>query len=111
MPPNRCNGASSKSGFFTADGEVKIEMSRDRANMFEPESQSPDPVRRRFNDKIISARHDGVRDQGHLGELYGTEAPPSMISKVIEAARSSLGPLEPVSRSDRCGRLPRGVPG
>lgn len=85
---NSRNGASPKR-LVTEQGEIPIEVPRDRNGSFEP--QLVKKHQRRFDgfdDKILSmyARGMTVRDiQGHLSELYGTEISPSLISAVTDA--------------------------
>lgn len=71
------------------DGEMEIEVPRDRDGSFEP--QLIKKGQRHFDgfdDKIISmyARGMTVREiQGHLKELYGVEVSPDLISRVTAA--------------------------
>lgn len=85
---NSRNGVSAKT-LLTEDGEVQIEVPRDRAGTFEPQLIGKGQTRfDGFDDKIISlyARGMTVREiQGHLAELYGTEVSPDLISKVTDA--------------------------
>jgi len=85
---NSRNGTSSKS-VLTEEGEIEIEVPRDRAGTFEPVLIAKGQTRfEGFDDKIISlyARGMTVREiQGHLCELYGTEVSPDFISKVTDA--------------------------
>ncbi len=98
---NSRNGTSGKT-VLTEDGEVQIEVPRDRAGTFEPQLIAKGQTR--FDDKIISlyARGMTVREiQGHLAELYGTEVSPDLISKVTDAVLDEVRewqsrPLEPV---------------
>jgi putative transposase len=73
---NSRNGVSAKT-VLTDDGEVQIEVPRDRAGTFEPQLIGKGQTRfDGFDGKIISlyARGMTVREiQGHLAELYGTE--------------------------------------
>jgi len=70
------------------DGEVAINVPRDRDSSFEPKIIKKG--QRRFNgfdDKIISmyARGMPVREiQGHLHEIYGIEVSPDLISRVTD---------------------------
>src|SRR6185312_10496961 len=74
---------------LTDDGEVQIEVPRDRAGSFEPQLIGKGQTRfDGFDDKILSlyARGMTVREiQGHLAELYGTEVSPDLISRVTDA--------------------------
>lgn len=85
---NSRNGYSSKT-VLTEEGQIELEIPRDRAGTFEPQLV-PKGVTRLdgFDDKIISlyARGMTVREiQGHLKELYGTEVSPDLISRVTDA--------------------------
>jgi putative transposase len=85
---NSRNGSSPKT-LTTEQGQLPIEVPRDRNGTFEPKLVKKH--QRRFNgfdDKILSmyARGMSVRDiQGHLSELYGTEISPDLISHVTDA--------------------------
>lgn len=101
---NSRNGVSAKT-LLTEDGEVQIEVPRDRAGTFEPQLIGKGQTRfDGFDDKIISlyARGMTVREiQGHLAELYGTEVSPDLISKVTDAVLDEVRdwqnrPLDPV---------------
>ncbi len=85
---NSRNGTSSKT-LLSEDGEIAIEVPRDRAGTFEPVIVAKGQTRfDGFDEKIISLYGRGlsVREiQGHLGELYGTEVSPDLISKVTDA--------------------------
>jgi len=85
---NSRNGTSSKA-LLTDDGEIEIEVPRDRAGTFEPVIVAKGQTRfDGFDEKIISLYGRGltVREiQGHLAELYGTEVSPDLIRKVTDA--------------------------
>lgn len=85
---NSRNGTSSKT-LLSDDGEIEIEIPRDRAGTFEPAIVAKGQTRfDGFDEKIISlyGRGMSVREiQGHLAELYGTEVSPDLISKVTDA--------------------------
>ena len=85
---NSRNGTSSKA-LLTEDGEIEIEVPRDRAGTFEPVIVAKGQTRfDGFDEQIISLYGRGltVREiQGHLAELYGTEVSPDLISKVTDA--------------------------
>jgi transposase-like protein len=85
---NSRNGTSRKT-LLTEDGELEIEVPRDRAGTFEPVIVAKGQTHfDGFDEKIISlyARGLTVREiQGHLAELYGTEVSPDLISKVTDA--------------------------
>ena len=85
---NSRNGNSKKT-LQTEQGEIPIEVPRDRNGTFEP--QLVKKHQRRFDgfdEKILAmyARGMSVRDiQAQLAELYGTEVSPDLISTVTEA--------------------------
>lgn len=85
---NSRNGTSSKT-LLTDDGEIGIEVPRDRAGTFEPQLVAKGQTRfDGFDEKIISlyARGLSVREiQSHLAELYGTDVSPDLISRVTDA--------------------------
>jgi hypothetical protein len=84
---NSRNGTSSKA-LLTDDGEIEIEVPRDRAGTFEPVIVANGQTRfDDFDEKIISLYGRAtVREiQGHLAEFYGTEMSPDLISKVTDA--------------------------
>jgi transposase-like protein len=85
---NHRNGTTPKT-LITEDGELPLEVPRDRAGTFEPQLV-PKGVRRLegFDEKVLSlyARGMTVREiQGHLAELYGVEVSPDLISTVTDA--------------------------
>lgn len=84
---NSRNGHSAKK-LLTDQGELAIEVPRDRNGTFEPQLVKKHQTRfEGFDDKIISmyARGMTVRDiQGHLKEMYGTEVSPELISTVTD---------------------------
>jgi putative transposase len=85
---NTRNGKSKKTlkGEF---GELPIDIPRDRHGSFEPQVIPKHQTRwTGFDDKILSlyARGMSVREiQSHLGEMYGTEVSPTLISSVTDA--------------------------
>jgi putative transposase len=85
---NHRNGYSKKS-VLTDTGKLEIEVPRDRSGTFNPQLIAK--YQRRFpgfDEKIISmyARGMTVREiQGHLGELYGVDVSPDLISTVTDA--------------------------
>src|SRR5271168_2008050 len=101
---NQRNGFTSKT-VLTGDGKMRIETPRDRDGSFEP-LLVPRHVRRftAFDDKIIAlyARGLTMREmQGYLGEMYGIEVSPELISTVTDAVLGEVTawqnrPLEPV---------------
>jgi putative transposase len=85
---NARNGSSPKN-LITEQGEIPIEVPRDRQGTFEPVLVKKHQRRfDGFDQKILSmyARGMTVREiQEHLSELYGTEISPSLISTVTDA--------------------------
>lgn len=92
---NSRNGKTSKT-IRGKNGEIEIEVPRDRDASFEPKLV---PKRKRrfdgFDEKIVAlyGRGMSVRDiQGHLEELYGVEVSPDLISivtkEVLDEVRS-----------------------
>ena len=101
---NYRNGKSSKK-VITNNGEVEIEIPRDRNGEFEPQLVKKHQKRfDLFDDKIISmyARGMTTRDiQGHLEEIYGVEVSPDLISKVTNEIMKDVQewqarPLDPI---------------
>jgi putative transposase len=85
---NSRNGSSKKT-VLTDDGQVDLEVPRDRAGTFEPQLV-PKGERRLdgFDAKIINlyARGLTVREiTGHLRDLYGVDVSPDLISRVTDA--------------------------
>lgn len=82
---NYRNGKSSKK-VLTNDGEIEIEIPRDRNGEFDPQIIKKHQKRFDiFDDKIVSmyARGMTTRDiQYHLEEIYGVEVSPDLISTV-----------------------------
>jgi len=98
------NGYSSKT-LKTEDGNLEIEVPRDRQGSFEPQLVPKGETRfDGFDDRIVSlyARGMTVREiQGHLQELYGVEVSPDLISRVTDAVLEEVRewqnrPLDPV---------------
>ena len=101
---NSRNGTSEKT-LVTEQGEIPIEVPRDRNGTFEPKLVKKHQTRfKGFDDKILSmyARGMSVREiQAHLVEIYGTEVSPDLISQVTDAVVDEIAawqsrPLEPV---------------
>lgn len=102
-PANRRNGASQKT-VTTDTGKVVLDIPRDRNGTFDPlligkyQRRFPE-----FDRKIVSmyARGMTTREiQGHIEEIYGFEASPSLISAVTGAVMDEVTawqnrPLEP----------------
>lgn len=101
---NQRNDRSAKT-VLTDDGQLRIEVPRDRADSFEP-ILIPKHERRftGFDDKIVAmyARGMTVREiQGFLTEQYGTEVSPEFISSVPDEVMAEVSawqarPLEPM---------------
>lgn len=90
---NRRNGRSTKR-LRTDQGEVEVQVPRDREASFEPQLV---PKHQRqfagFDDKILAlyARGMTVRDiQAHLAELYGVDVSPDLISRVTDGVMDEL---------------------
>lgn len=90
---NGRNGYTSKT-LLTDQGEVTVDVPRDREGSFEPQL-----VRKRerrlagFDDRILAlyARGMSVRDiKGHLQEMYGVEVSPDLISRVTDAVSEDV---------------------
>jgi putative transposase len=101
---NSRNGAGQKT-LVTGQGEVTIDVPRDRNGTFEPKLVKKHQRRfTGFDDKILSmyARGMSARDiQAHLSEIYGTEVAPSLISEVTNAVVDEISawqarPLDPI---------------
>lgn len=101
---NSRNGRGKKT-LTTEQGEIAIEVPRDRNGTFEPKLVKKHQTRfTGFDDKILSmyARGMSARDiQAHLSEMYGTEVAPSLISSVTDAVVDEIAawqsrPLDPV---------------
>src|SRR3954452_10312429 len=84
---NSRNGVSAKT-VLTEDGEVQIEVPRDRAGTFEPQLIGKGQTRfDGFDDKIISmyARGMTCREiKAHLQEIYGVEVSSDLVSTVTD---------------------------
>jgi len=101
---NRRNGKTEKT-VRTGQGEIAVEVPRDRDGSFEPQLI---PKHQRhfdgFDDKILSmyARGMTVRDiRAHLEEIYGVDVSPDLISRVTDDVIEEMTvwqnrPLEPV---------------
>ena len=76
------------------NGEIRIEVPRDRQGTFEPQIVEKHQTRfDGFDEKILSmyARGMTTRDiQGHLQEIYGVEVSPTLISNVTEAVAEEV---------------------
>lgn len=101
---NHRNGTSGKTG-LTDDGPLALEIPRDRAGTFEPRLIGKHERRfTGFDDKVIAlyARGLTVREiQAFLGEMYGVDVSPDLISTVTDAVVAEVTawqtrPLEPM---------------
>src|SRR5258706_10753948 len=85
---NARNGSTEKT-LKGKNGEITVEVPRDRNGTFEPQIVKKHETRfDGFDDKILSmyARGMTTRDiQGHLQEIYGVEVSPTLISNVTDA--------------------------
>ena len=90
---NRRNGRTPKT-LRTAQGNVPVEVPRDREGSFEPQLVAKHQRHfDGFDDKIISmyARGMTVRDiRAHLEELYGVDVSPDLISRATESVSDEL---------------------
>ena len=90
---NARNGVSEKT-MDTEQGELVVQVPRDRNSTFEPQIVRKHQRRfAGFDDKIISmyARGMSTREiQGHLEEMYGVEVSPALISEVTDAVIEEL---------------------
>lgn len=90
---NSRNGKSGKT-VSTVAGPVRIDVPRDRNSSFEPRIV-PKGARRigQLDDMILSLYSRGMstRDiQAHLGEVYGVDASPALISKVTDVVADEI---------------------
>lgn len=101
---NSRNGTGKKT-LRTDQGDVTVDVPRDRNGTFEPKLvKKHQRSFKGFDDKILSmyARGMSVRDiQAHLAEIYGTEVSPDLISRVTDAVADEVQawqtrPLDPV---------------
>lgn len=101
---NHRNGTSGKT-VLTDDGPLALAVPRDRAGTFEPQLIGKHERRfTGFDDKVIAlyARGLTVREiQAFLGEMYGVEVSPDLISTVTDAVVAEVTawqsrPLEPM---------------
>lgn len=95
---NSRNGHSGKT-VLAEDGEVDLEVPRDRNGTFEPAIVPKGECRLDgFDDRILSlyARGMTVREiQGHLHELYRVEVSPDLISRVTGDGHAAMKLLSP----------------
>ncbi|KIE05455.1 hypothetical protein NF27_DQ00020 [Candidatus Jidaibacter acanthamoeba] len=90
---NSRNGYGSKK-LITEQGEIEIEVARDRESSFDPQIVSKRQSRiNGIDDKIIAlyARGLSTKDiQGQLQELYGIEISPSLISNITSSVMENV---------------------
>ena len=90
---NARNGSTEKT-LKGKNGEITIEVPRDRKGSFEPQIVKKHQTRfDGFDEKILSmyARGMTTRDiQGHLEEIYGVEVSPTLISNVTEVVSEEV---------------------
>ena len=100
VEPEGSSGSNHRNGYsrktvLTENGQIDLEIPRDRRGTFEPQLIAK--YQRRFpgfGDKIVSMYACGmsVREiQGHLRELYGIEASPQLISTVTDGVLEEVG--------------------
>ena len=101
---NRRNGTSKKQ-LQTEQGQVPLQVPRDRNSTFEPQLVPKHATRvPGLDDKILAlyARGLSTRDiQAELSDLYGTDVSPMLISRVTDAVHDEIAawrnrPLESV---------------
>jgi putative transposase len=108
---NHRNGTSGKT-VLTDDGPLALEVPRDRAGTFEPRLIGKHERRfTGFDDKVIALYSRGltVREiQAFLGERYGVEVSPALISTVTDAVVAEVTALAGApTRADVSGRVLR----
>lgn len=90
---NSRNGSFGKT-VITSSGPVRIDVPRDRNGSFEPKIVRKGQRRlTQIDDMILSlyARGMTTRDiKAHLGEVYGAEVSPELISRVTEVVREEI---------------------
>jgi putative transposase len=90
---NSRNGTTEKT-LKGKNGEITIEVPRDRKGTFEPQLVKKHQTRfDGFDEKILSmyARGMTTRDiQGHLEEIYGVEVSPTLISNVTDGVAEEV---------------------
>lgn len=85
---NSRNGTTPKT-LLSEQGEIRVEMPRDRNGSFEPQIVPKGETHwSGLDDKIIAMYAEGMSVEsirGHLGELYGVNVSRDLISKVTDA--------------------------
>lgn len=101
---NSRNGRTSKR-VISSDGDLEIDVPRDRNGDFDPQFVRKRQVRLQgFDEKVLSLYSHGMTTrelQEHLEEIYEVEVSPSLISRVTDAVLDDAKawqnrPLEPV---------------
>jgi putative transposase len=101
---NSRNGSTPKS-VLTGEGELEIEVPRDRNGEFDPQLVKKGQRRLPgFDDKVIALYARGLTTreiQSHLVDIYGVEVSPTLISNVTDAVLEDVRawqsrPLDPV---------------
>src|SRR6266849_9662099 len=109
---NHRNGYSSKT-VLTDTGQLELSIPRDRHGRFDPVLIGK--YRRRFagfDDKIIALYARGMTTReiaAHVGELYGTEISPDLVSAVTDAVLEEAAAWQS-GGSDLCQRVLRRDP-
>lgn len=107
---NHRNGSSPKT-VLTPEGPLSLSIPRDRHGRFDPALIAK--YRRRFpgfDDKIIAlyARGMSTRDiQAHIGELYGLDVSPELVSAITDAVLDEVRLAEPAAGGDLRDRVLR----
>lgn len=90
---NSRNGTSRKT-LKGGDGEITIEVPRDRKGTFEPQMVKKHQTRfDGFDEKILSMYGRGMTTreiEGHLEEMYGMQVSPTLVSNVTEAVSEEV---------------------
>ncbi len=88
LKANPRNGSGSKR-VRTDDGDIELQVPRDRNGTFQPQLVKKRQTRLTgFDEKVLSLYSRGMSTreiQGHLEELYGTQVSPALISRVTDA--------------------------
>lgn len=93
QPPDRRNGSSQKTA-TTGSGKVVADIPRDRNGSFDPVLTATSQRRLpEFDRKIVSMHARGMTTreiQGHIEDICGVEASPSLISAITEAVMDEV---------------------